>query len=209
MGWGPKIRTFPVSSHSVRTDIPFRRRRTGSPDSYLCFPGNVHRSRQKQNLQKIIEHIKNNYTPMPEQRSQLDLLQKLNQKHLERRQKDSQLEARIQSYELAYRMQMDATDAFDTDKEPQHIKDMYGPGLYARQMMITRRLLEKGVRFVQVYHGAGQPWDNHDESERLHKGLAKECDQPIAALIKDLKQRGMLDSTAYRLGGEFGRTPTV
>jgi len=163
----------------------------------------------KTDLEKIIEHIRNNYTPLPEQRAQLDLLQKLNQAHLERRQNDAQLESRIQSFELAYRMQMDATDAFDVEKEPRHIRDMYGPGLYARQILIARRLLEKGVRFIQIYHGAGQPWDNHDDIETLHRKLATECDQPIAALIKDLKQRGMLDETLIIWGGEFGRTPTV
>jgi hypothetical protein len=163
----------------------------------------------KTDLQKIIEHIRNNYTPLPEQRAQLDLLQKLNQAHLEKRQNDAQLESRIQSFELAYRMQLDATDAFDVEKEPQHIRDMYGPGLYARQILIARRLLEKGVRFIQIYHGAGQPWDNHDDIATLHKQLATECDQPIAALIKDLKQRGMFDDTLIIWGGEFGRTPTV
>lgn len=163
----------------------------------------------KMDLEKIIEHIRNNYTPLPEQRAQLDLLQKLNQAHLEKRQNDTQLESRIQSYELAYRMQLDATDAFDVEKEPQHIRDMYGPGIYARQILIARRLLEKGVRFIQIYHGAGQPWDNHDDIEILHRKLATECDQPIAALIKDLKQRGMLDETLIIWGGEFGRTPTV
>jgi len=163
----------------------------------------------KTDIDQIIEHIKNNYTPLPEQRTQLDLLQKLNQAHLERRQQDSQLEARIQSFELAYRMQVDATDAFDIEREPKHIRDMYGPGLYARQVLIARRLLEKGVRFIQLYHGAGQPWDNHDDIQTLHKGLATECDKPIAALLKDLKQRGMLDETLVIWGGEFGRTPTV
>jgi len=163
----------------------------------------------KTDLQQIIEHVKNNYTNLSEQRQQLDLLQKLNQEHLERRQQDSQLEARIQSYEMAYRLQMEASDAFDVSKEPQAIRDMYGPGVYARQVLIARRLLEKGVRYIQLYHGAGQPWDNHDDIETLHRKLAGECDQPIAALLKDLKQRGMLDDTLVIWGGEFGRTPTV
>src|SRR4029077_13813091 len=104
-------------------------------------------------IQKLIEHITNNFSSMKEQRQQLDLLKELNQKHLERRQKDAQLEARIQSFELAYRMQIDATDAFDISKEPQHIRDMYGPGTHARQLLISRRLMEKGVRFIQLWHG--------------------------------------------------------
>jgi hypothetical protein len=165
----------------------------------------------KASLPEMIEHIQNNFTPLEEQRKQLDLLRKLNQAHMERRQNDAQLEAKIQSYEMAYRMQMDATDAFDIDREPQYIKEMYGigSGVYAKQTLIARRLLERGVRFIQLYHGEGQPWDNHDDIEVNHRKLATECDKPIAALIKDLKQRGMLEDTLIVWGGEFGRTPTV
>jgi uncharacterized protein DUF1501 len=160
-------------------------------------------------LEKLIEHIKSNYVSLPEQRQQLDLLEKLNEKHRQKRWNDAQLEARIQSFELAFRMQMDAADAFDITREPEHIRKMYGEGTQARQILIARRLLEKGVRFVQVWHGNGQPWDNHDDIEINHRKLAKECDQAIGALLKDLKQRGMLDSTLVIWGGEFGRTPTV
>ena len=106
-------------------------------------------------------------------------------------------------------MQMEASDAFDVSREPQHIRDMYGPGMQARQILIARRLLERGVRFVQVWHGEGQPWDNHDDIEVNHRRLASECDQAIGALLNDLKQRGMLDDTLVIWGGEFGRTPTV
>jgi arylsulfatase A-like enzyme len=146
---------------------------------------------------------------MSEQRQQLDLLHELNEQHARRRDQDSQLEARIQSFELAYRMQIDATDAFDIAKEPEHIRNLYGPGTQARQLLIARRLLERGVRFVQVWHGEGQPWDNHDDLEENHRRLAHDCDQPIAALLADLKQRGMLNDTLVIWGGEFGRTPTV
>jgi uncharacterized protein (DUF1501 family) len=104
---------------------------------------------------------------------------------------------------------MDAADAFDIGREPQHIRDLYGPGVQGRQMLITRRLIERGVRFVQVWHGAGQPWDSHDDIEKNHRRLAEECDQAIGALLKDLKQRGMLEDTLVIWGGEFGRTPTV
>jgi hypothetical protein len=164
---------------------------------------------QHTKIEKLIEHIKNNYTSLPEQRQQLDLLQHLNERHRRKRHDDAQLEARIQSFELAYRMQMDATDAFDISREPEHIRKMYGEGTQARQLLIARRLVERGVRFVQVWHGAGQPWDNHDDLEVNHRRLAKDCDQPIGALLKDLKQRGLLDSTLVIWGGEFGRTPTV
>ena len=143
------------------------------------------------------------------QRAQLDLLNRLNLGHLEKRQQEAELEARIQSFELAFRMQFEAGDAFDVSQEPQHVRDAYGPGVQARQLLITRRLLERGVRFVQLWHGAGQPWDNHDDIEEGHRNLAKECDQPIAAFLKDLKARGMLDDTLVIWGGEFGRTPTV
>ncbi|MBK9137884.1 MAG: DUF1501 domain-containing protein [Verrucomicrobia bacterium] len=160
-------------------------------------------------LEKLIENIRNNYTSLKEQREQLDLLQALNERHARQRQREAQLEARIQSFELAYRMQMDASDAFDISREPEHIRQMYGEGTQARQLLIARRLLEKGVRFVQVWHGDGQPWDNHDDLEVNHRRLAKECDQPIGALLKDLKQRGMLEDTLVIWGGEFGRTPVV
>jgi hypothetical protein len=160
-------------------------------------------------IEKLIEFIRNNFTSLKEQRRQLDLLQQLNARHIQKRQQDAQIEARIQSFELAYRMQLDAADAFDVDREPQYIRDMYGPGTQARQILIARRLLEKGVRFVQVWHGAGQPWDNHDDLAENHRRLAGQCDRAIAALLKDLKQRGMLEDTLVIWGGEFGRTPTV
>ena len=164
---------------------------------------------QYSRVEKLIENIKSHYASQPQQRDQLDLLQQLNQEHLRKRQNDAQLEARIQSFELAYRMQMDASDAFDTSREPEHIQQMYGEGTQARQILIARRLIERGVRFVQVWHGAGQPWDSHDDIEVNHRRLAKECDQAIGALLKDLKQRGLLEETLVLWGGEFGRTPTV
>jgi hypothetical protein len=162
-----------------------------------------------QEIEKLIEHIKNKSISISEQRQQLDLLRELNEQHARRRSQDAQMEARIQSFELAYRMQMDASDAFDVSKEPAKIRDLYGSGTQARQLIIARRLLERGVRFVQVWHGDGQPWDNHDDIEVNHRKLARECDQPIGALLTDLKQRGMLADTLVIWGGEFGRTPTV
>jgi hypothetical protein len=160
-------------------------------------------------VEKLIENIKNRYTSREEQRRQLDLLSELNRDYRQRRQEDALLEARVQSFELAYRMQMEADEAFDVSKEPEHIHKLYGEGLQGRQMIIARRLLERGVRFVQVWHGAGQPWDSHDDIKANHGRLARECDQPIAALLADLKQRGMLEDTLVIWGGEFGRTPTV
>src|ERR1051325_4286477 len=136
-------------------------------------------------LEKLIEHIKNKSVTTAEQRQQLDLLNQLNKRHARRRAQDAQLEARIQSFELAYRMQMDASDAFDITREPEHIRNLYGAGTQARQLLIARRLLERGVRFVQVWHGQGQPWDNHDDLEVNHRRLAEESDQAIGALLKD------------------------
>ncbi|MDB6151446.1 MAG: hypothetical protein JWQ44_2894 [Chthoniobacter sp.] len=160
-------------------------------------------------VEKLIENIRNSAVSTKEQRAQLDLLKQLNEEHQRRRQNDAQLEARVQTFELAYRMQMDAADAFDINREPQAIRDMYGAGVQGRQMLIARRLVERGVRFVQVWHGEGQPWDSHDDIEANHRRLAGECDQAIGALLKDLKQRGMLEDTLVIWGGEFGRTPTV
>ena len=160
-------------------------------------------------LDKIIENIRNHYTLPSDQRAQLDLVQKLNREHLARRTHDAALESRIQSFELAYRMQTEATDAFDVSKESQATLDMYGSGSFARQCIMARRLAERGVRFIQLYHGAGQPWDSHDDIAIQHGNLARESDQAIGALLTDLKQRGMLDDTLVIWGGEFGRTPTV
>jgi uncharacterized protein (DUF1501 family) len=106
-------------------------------------------------------------------------------------------------------MQTEAADAFDVTRETKHTREMYGEGVHARQTLIARRLVERGVRFIQLWHGAGQPWDNHDDIEVNHRRLAKQCDQAIGALLRDLKQRGLLESTLVICGGEFGRTPTV
>jgi hypothetical protein len=160
-------------------------------------------------IEKLIEHIKSERTLTNDQQSQLALLQKLNRRHQESRTEDAALEARIQSFELGYRMQAEATEAFDVTREPEHILKMYGPGVQARQILIARRLVERGVRFVQVWHGAGQPWDSHDDLEIQHRRLAQQCDQAIGALLVDLKQRGLLDETLVIWGGEFGRTPSV
>ena len=159
-------------------------------------------------VEKLLENIRNASGSPNAQQRQLDLLRTLNQAHL-RERTDPRLEARIQSFELAFRMQTEAADAFDVTREPQSMRDLYGDTIHGRQTLIGRRLLERGVRFVQLWHGAGQPWDNHEKIEINHRKLAAEIDQPIAALLADLKQRGMLEDTLVLWGGEFGRTPTV
>lgn len=163
---------------------------------------------QHQQIDKLIENIRSPHASSAMQRRQLDLLRTLNAEHREMRV-DTRLESRIQSFELAFRMQTEAAEAFDVADEPKHIQELYGPGVHARQTLIARRLLERGVRYVQLWHGAGQPWDNHAEIEKNHRQLAGQIDQPIAALMTDLKQRGMFEDTLIVWGGEFGRTPTV
>lgn len=162
---------------------------------------------QRGTVDKLIENIRGNHATTRTQREQLDLLQALNQDHREPRL-DPRLDARIESFELAFRMQLEATDAFDLAREPLHVQEAYGTHVHGRQTLMARRLLERGVRYVQLWHGAGQPWDNHNQIAANHQKLAAEIDQPIAALIADLKQRGMFDDTLILWGGEFGRTPT-
>jgi hypothetical protein len=164
---------------------------------------------QHTEIEKLIAHIRNDQLTTEQQRQQLNLVQALNRQHLDQRGTDPDLETRIQSFELAYRMQMEAADAFDIQQEPKAIHEMYGKGVHARQLMIARRLVERGVRFVQLWHGGGQPWDNHDDLEVNHRRLAGQIDKPLAALLRDLKQRGLLDETLVIWGGEFGRTPVV
>jgi hypothetical protein len=164
---------------------------------------------EHQSVDKLIENVVNSRLSREQQRAQLDFIQSMNAEHRASRPGDSMLDARIQSFELAYRMQSEATEIFDVNREPQHVLDMYGPGVQARQLLIARRLLEHGVRYIQVWHGQGQPWDSHDHIEKEHRRLAGECDQGIAALLTDLKQRDMLKDTLVIWGGEFGRTPTV
>jgi hypothetical protein len=169
----------------------------------------THVNTQFTDINKLIENVRNSSLPLSPQRRQLDVLAKLNQRHLEQRGHDGGLESRIHSFELAYRMQMEAGDVFDVSKEPKHVLEAYGPGVQARQILIARRLIERGVRFVQVWHGEGQPWDNHDDIEVNHRKLAGQCDQAIGALLTDLKRLGLLEETLVIWGGEFGRTPTV
>jgi len=161
------------------------------------------------NVEKLIENIRSKTTSTVDQRKQLDLLAKLNSMHQESRRDDPQLEARIRSFELAYRMQSEATEAFDVSKEPKHILNAYGPGEQARSLLLARRLIERGVRFVQVSHGPVQPWDSHENIAQAHRSLSNQCDRAIGALLADLKRLGLFDSTLVIWGGEFGRTPVV
>lgn len=149
------------------------------------------------------------------QREQLDLLAKINQQHLDERPGGQDLAARINSYELAYRMQSATPEAVDLTQESPEMLQSYGVGKnptdeYGRNCLIARRLVERGVRFVQLYSGGGhleETWDAHESIEKNHGRHALEVDQPIAALLTDLEQRGLLDETLVVWGGEFGRMP--
>jgi len=163
----------------------------------------------KRSADDLVQYIRHPLLAADAQRRQFDLTAALDRDHLARRPHDPQLEARLVSMELAWRMQFEAGDAFDVTREPQHVLERYGDDVQGRQMLIARRLVERGVRYVQVWHGAGQPWDSHDKIEQNHHRLAKESDRAIGALLDDLVGLGLLESTLVLWGGEFGRTPTV
>jgi len=156
-------------------------------------------------VDQMIANIKNKNISSVEQRKQLDAFILMNEVHKQKLMKDKELESRMNSFELAFKMQTEATDAFDINKEDKKTRDLYGNTAQGKQMLIARRLAERGVRFVQVWTGG---WDNHNEIKRSLGNAASQVDQPIAALIQDLKQKGMLEDTLIVMTGEFGRTPT-
>ena len=164
---------------------------------------------QESSPDRLVANISNDRILPGQQRRQLDYIQQMNELHRQARPDDAQLEARIHSLELAFRMQREAGEAFDVSREPEAVRERYGNHVQGRQLLIARRLAERGVRYVQVYHGAGQPWDSHQNVNDAHKKLCRESDAPIAALLQDLKDRDMLDDTLVIWGGEMGRTPTV
>ena len=160
---------------------------------------------QAQNVQQMIQNIRNNYVSKAEQRRQLDFIHSLNELHAENLQRDAALETRLETAEIAFRMQAEATDVFDITRESEETRAAYGNTQQGKQLLIARRLVERGVRFIQVWHDG---WDHHQDLEDRITAKAGEIDQPLAALMADLKQRGMLDSTLVVWGGEFGRKPT-
>ncbi len=147
-----------------------------------------------------------------EQRGKLDLLARLNSDYAAKHPEQSELEARIASYELAFRMQAASPEAIDLASETEETQTLYGldrkeTATFGRLCLLSRRLVERGVRFVQLYHGAGSKWDAHAKIEKNHTDLCLAMDQPVAGLLTDLKRRGLLDETLVIWGGEFGRTP--
>ena len=160
---------------------------------------------------KLLPNLRSSDTSLTlaQQRRQLELLRRINAKHLEHHPDEPALEARIRSMETAFRMQFAASEAFDIRLEPEPIREEYGKSHYAHGCLMARRLIERGVRFVQVYYGNGQPWDTHSNHDEQVKRLARDIDQPTAALLRDLKRRGLLEDTLVVWGGEFGRTSTT
>ena len=159
----------------------------------------------------ILSDLKNPYLTRAEQRQQADLLTQLNQFDLGRQRQDQKLESSIQAMEMAFRMQFTVPDTFDTSKESKTTLDMYGDSEFAKGCLIARRLVERGVRMVQLSHsvsGYDIAWDTGHGNILHHRELAQKSDQGIAALIRDLKQRGLFDETLIIWGGEFGRAPT-
>ena len=163
----------------------------------------------KRKVEDLVEHVRHPLLAAEVQRRQVDLTAALDREHLAARQHDPALEARLASMELAWRMQAEAGEVFDVSREPAHILARYGDTPHGRQLLIARRLVERGVRYVQVWHGESQPWDSHSDIEKNHRRLAGESDGPIGALLDDLVGLGLLESTLVLWGGEFGRTPTV
>jgi hypothetical protein len=152
---------------------------------------------------KLVSFIHNEKHALPEQRRELDLLAKLDAM---RGIRDPQLEASISAMEIAFRMQTEAPEVFDIRKETKATLDLYGPGSTARSCLMAVRLVQRGVRMVQVYYASGDPWDHHDNIQ-IHRKTAFDSDRPFAAVVKDLKSRGLLDDTIVVCGSEFGRTP--
>ncbi|MEM7264281.1 MAG: DUF1501 domain-containing protein, partial [Planctomycetota bacterium] len=162
---------------------------------------------QKLDPKNAFQHLENRQLSSGSQRRQLNLIQELNRRHADQRAADTALEARIESFEVAFRMQMAAQEAFDVRKESEATRKLYGNGYFSDACLTARRLVERGVRMVQVFYGGGQPWDDHGSIGKGHRSKAAGSDAPIAALLEDLESRGLLDDTLVLWGGEFGRTP--
>jgi len=168
----------------------------------------THIPNQAKTLEELIPHIRNERFTAAAQREQLDLVGQINELHLTGSGPDAQLDASIQAMEIAYRMQAEAPDVFDLSKESELTRARYGDTDFGRGCLMARRLVEKGVRIVQLYSGDGQPWDNHDDI-LVHRKVAADADPAIGALLQDLKASGLLQETLILIGGEFGRTPVV
>ena len=157
--------------------------------------------------EKMIRYLKNPSQDKVAQRQQLDLIQQLNGLHLADRSTDGFLEGRIRAMETAFRMQFAASEAFDIRKETKSVRGLYGENTFGNSCLLARRLVERGVRYVQVFSGPGQPWDDHHNINKNLRGRCPDVDRACAGLLTDLKQRGLLDETLIVWSGEFGRPP--
>jgi uncharacterized protein (DUF1501 family) len=161
-------------------------------------------------VERLVENLRHPRLGRAAQRKQLDLLQALNRLHRERRPEEDALEAQIRALETAFAMQRQAAEAFDVRREPEAVRARYGETGFGQACLLARRLAERGVRFVQVYYLAernNQPWDTHQDNDKRHRTLCADSDRATAALLADLKSRGLLEDTLVVWGGEFGRTP--
>jgi hypothetical protein len=161
-------------------------------------------------VEKLIANLRHPHLSRPQQREQLDLVGALNRIHLEKRQREAKLESQIRAMELAYSMQAEASEAFDISKESEATRERYGDTKFGQSCLLARRLSEAGVRYVQVYYvdkKNKQPWDSHNNNDARHRTLCADSDRATAALLQDLKERGLLEDTLVVWGGEFGRTP--
>jgi uncharacterized protein (DUF1501 family) len=168
----------------------------------------VHVRNSEKDPEKLLQNIRNHSISAAGQQQQLGLLDKLNGLYVKRLGGEPQLEAAIQSMEVAFRMQTEAPEAFDIAKEPESTRERYGDTDFGRGVLMARRLVERGVRMVQVYFGNFQPWDSHDDI-MAHQRLAAEADPAISSLISDLKASGLFRETVLVVASEFGRTPMI
>jgi hypothetical protein len=168
----------------------------------------VHIRNEAVEPEKLIRDLRNTHLSVDEQKRQLTLIEQLNRRYLSKVGEQPQLEGAIQSMESAFRLQTQAADIFDIRKEPETIRSRYDISDFGRGCLMALRLVESGVRMVQIYYGNFQPWDNHDDI-RVHAKLAQKTDGPVAALVDDLKARGLFNETLIVIAGEFGRTPMI
>lgn len=209
-GLGTENQNLP--SFVVIQDDDQKKVRSGSRNWGAGFMPAVYQGTRFQSGPEPIENlhaVRHRHTR--EQQAKLELLASLNREHADHRQHQTELEARIRSYELAFRMQSEAPTAVDLAAETEDTQRLYGlddpeTEVFGRNCLLARRLVERGVRFVQLYHGAGSGWDSHDNIERQHPPMCRASDKPVAGLLKDLKRRGLLSETLVLWGGEFGRT---
>lgn len=197
---------------SLNQNMPSFISLNGAPEWRQCaflpgmFQGCNVQYRTGMRAEEILSNIRSEFSTLDRQRRQIEFSKFLSHQHMSKLQQDTQLEARIESFETAFKMQTEATDAFDVNKEPENIKDLYGRNEEGNKMIVARRLVERGVRFVQVNVGG---YDHHNDIKTAMTNTAMRYDTAFSGLLTDLKQRGLLDTTLVIWGGEFGRTVTA